>query len=83
MMKRTKQKLALDQLAVYQIKVPGELDESLTDWVSGMTLKVGPDDDGLPFTTLVVSVNQVALQGLLQRLYSLGLPFSVICVDCS
>jgi hypothetical protein len=82
MTKRTKQKLTLDQPAVYQIKVPGELDESLIDWVSGMTLKVGLDDDGLPVTTLVVSVDQAALQGLLRRLYSLGLPLiSVICVD--
>jgi hypothetical protein len=82
MMKKAKQKLTLDQQAVYQIKVPGVLDERMRDWITGMTLTVRSDDDGLPITTLVVSVDQAALQGLLRHLYSLGLPLiSVIYVD--
>ena len=74
-MKVFHQKLNLDQPATYQIKVPGRLDENLSDWVEGMTITVEREDDGSPITTLTgVLVDQAALQGLLRRLYSLGLP---------
>jgi len=39
-----------------------------------MTITVGSDDDGLPISTLIGTVDQAALHGLLRRLYSLGLP---------
>jgi hypothetical protein len=82
MMKKIKQKLTLDRPATYQIKVPGHLNESWSEWVGGMTVTVGSDDDGLPVTTLTGTIDQAALQGLLRRLYSLGLPLiSVICVE--
>jgi hypothetical protein len=75
MMKEVKQKLTLDQPATYQIKVPGHLDESWSDWAGGMTITVESGDDGPPITTLTgVVADQAALQGLLRRLYSLGLP---------
>ena len=74
-MKEVKQKLTLDQPATYQIKVPGHLDESWSDWAGGMTITVENEDDGLLVTTLTgVVADQAALQGLLRRLYSLGLP---------
>jgi hypothetical protein len=83
MMKDTKQKLTLDRPATYQIKVPGHLDESWSDWNGEMTVSVEIDGDGLPVTTLTGKVDQAALQGLLRRLYSLGLPLiSVICIEC-
>jgi len=48
-----------------------------------MTVTVGSEVDGLPVTTLTCKVDQAALQGLLRRLYSLGLPLiSVIGVEC-
>ena len=49
-MKEVKQKLTLDQPATYQIKVPGHLDESWSDWVGGMmiTLESGDDDPRSP-----------------------------------
>jgi hypothetical protein len=82
MMKKVKQKLTLDRPATYQIKVPGHLDESGSDWVGGMTVTVESDRDGLPATTLTGTFDQAALQGLLRRLYSLGLPLiSVNCVE--
>ena len=82
MMKEAKEKLTLDQPATYQIKVPGHLDESWSDWVGGMTITVGSEGDGPPVTTLAGAVDQAALQGLLRRLYSLGLPLlSVNRVD--
>ncbi len=74
-MKDTQQKLNLDQPATYLIKVPGRLDENLSDWVEGMTITVEREDGGPAITTLTaVLVDQAALQGLLRQLYALGLP---------
>ncbi len=82
-MRKRKQKLTLYRPATYQIKVPGHIDESWSDWVGGMTITVESEDDGSPITTLTGTVDQAALQGLLRRLYSLGLPLiSVNCVEC-
>ena len=83
MMKKIKQKLTLDRPATYHIQVPGHLDESWSEWVGRMTITAEIDDDGRPVTTLTGTVDQAALQGLLRRLYSLGLPLiSVNCVEC-
>ena len=77
-----KQKLTLDRPATYQIKVPVELDQSWSDWVGSMTITVEIDEDGRPVTTLEGTLDQAALQGLLRRLYSLGIPLmSVTCMD--
>ena len=82
-MKEIKQKLTLDRPAVYQIKVPGELDESWSDWDGKMTVTVESAGEGPPVTTLTGTVDQAALQSVLRRLYSLGLPLiSAICVEC-
>ncbi len=84
MVKEVRQKLTLDQPATYQIKVPGHLDESWSDWAGGMTITVESGDDGPPVTSLTgVVADQAALQSLLRRLYSLGLPLiSVNCIAC-
>ena len=83
MMEETEIRLTLDRPATYQIKVPGHLDESWLDWVGGMTITTESAGSGPPITTLTGTVDQAALQGLLRRLYSLGLPLiSVICIDC-
>lgn len=82
MMKKNEQNLSLDRPATYQIKVPGEVDQWWSDWYGGMKITVGSDGNGLPVTTLTSRVDQAALQSLLRRLYSLGLPLiSVNCVD--
>jgi hypothetical protein len=81
-MKAIRQKLTLHRPAVYEIKVPGELDESWSDWAGGMTIAVESESEGPPVTTLTGIVDQAALHSLLRRLYSLGLPLiSVTCVD--
>jgi hypothetical protein len=83
-MKKTKQKLTLDRPATYQIKVPGQLNKRWSNWSGVMTGSVESDDDGLPVTILTGTIDQAALQGLLRRLYSLGLPLiSVKCLDYS
>jgi hypothetical protein len=82
-MKKDKQKLTLDRPVTYQIKIPGVLDEKWLDWNGGMVITVESDRNGDPITTLTITVDQAALQGLLRYLYSLGLPLiSVICIDC-
>ena len=81
-MKAIRQKLTLHRPAVYEIKVPGELDESWSDWAGGMTIAVKSEGEGPPVTILTGIVDQAALLSLLRRLYSLGLPLiSVTCVD--
>jgi hypothetical protein len=81
-MKEADNKLTLDKPVTYEIKVPGRLDDSWSDWVEGMTITVERGGDGPTITTLTgVVADQAALQGLLSRLYSLGLPLiSVKCI---
>ena len=82
-MKRVKHRPTLDRPATYQIKVPGHLDESWSEWAGQMAISVESEGDGPPVTTLTGVVDQAALHGLLRRLYSLGLPLiSVNCVPC-
>ena len=73
-MNKDKCKLTLHQPETYHIKVPGVLDESWADWVDGMTVTTEGGSDAQPVTTLISTVDQAALQGLLRRLYALGLP---------
>ncbi len=74
-MKVCHQKLNLDRPGTYQIKVPGRLDERLTDWVEGMTVTIETEGNGSSITTLTGTIaDQAALQGILRRLYSLGIP---------
>ncbi len=84
MMKKNIKMLSLYQPATYQIKVPGHLGESWSDWAENMKITLENYDDGLPITILTATIDQAALLGLLRRLYSLGLPLiSVDYVECS
>ena len=80
MVQEIKKKLDLSQPVTYQIKVPGHLDECWSDWAEDMTISVDTDKDGVLTTTLTCTVDQATLQGLLRRLYSLGIP--LISVNC-
>ncbi|NOR83865.1 MAG: hypothetical protein GQ526_10285 [Ardenticatenales bacterium] len=80
-MKKDRQKLTLDRPATYQIKVPGHLDESWSEWAGMVTISAESEGGGPPVTTLTGTLDQAALQGLLRRLYSLGLP--LISVNCT
>ena len=83
MMKEFKHKLTLDRPETYEIRVPGHLDANWAEWGGGMTITVASEESGSPVTVLTGTIDQAALQGLLRRLYSLGLPLiSVICVEC-
>ena len=70
----------LDRPARYEIKVPGRLEEHWSEWLEGMTVKVESRDRGPTITTLTGEVpDQAALQGLINRLYTMGL--SLISVN--
>ena len=74
---------SLHKPATYQVRVPGHLDESWSDWTGGLVIRCECKEDGSPITTLTGSLDQAALQGLLRRLYAQGLPLeSVICLGC-
>ena len=72
-MNKIRHKLSLYP-ATYQIKVPGHLDANWTEWSDRMTITADCQPDGQPVTTLTGTIDQAALQGLLRRLYALGLP---------
>jgi len=70
----------LDRPAVYEIRVPGELDESWADWFGKVSLTVESEGEGPPVTTLTGTVDQAALHSLLGRVYALGLPLISVTV---
>ena len=74
MMNEIKRKLTLGRPATYQIKVPGRLDDSWQEWDERLTVTIENEDDHPPVTVLTGTVDQAALQGLLRKLYSQGLP---------
>lgn len=59
-----------DDAAIYHIRVQGQLDESWSDWLGGLTITPQPDG-----TTLLSGsiIDQAALHGILDRLYGLNL----------
>jgi hypothetical protein len=68
-MEQFNQEPGLDQAAVYQIKVQGKLDESWSDWFSGMTITFG---SGITKLTGPVA-DQSALRGILSKIWDLNL----------
>ncbi|MBI9046159.1 MAG: hypothetical protein JEZ06_16825 [Anaerolineaceae bacterium] len=81
-MKNKIQKLSLAHPAVYHIKVPGEPDQAWAEWSEDISIHVERNTGNHPITTLIGTFDQAALQGLLRRLYSQGVPLiSVNCVD--
>ena len=66
----TSKRLRLDQMAVYEIQVQGELGDDWTIWFDAMSIAV---ERGT--TTLTGSVaDQAALHGILIKIRDLGLP---------
>ena len=69
------QKLTLGCPTTYQIEVQGFLDDNRSEWFDGMSIVAQVDKKGTSITTLTgLVVDQAALQGLLRKLYTLGLP---------
>ena len=64
-----------DKPNFYRIAVQGRLDESWSDWLSGMDIAVQENDDDFDITTVTGEVvDQAALHGILNRIRDLNLP---------
>jgi hypothetical protein len=67
--------LTLHTAAVYQIGVQGFLDESWSDRMNGVKIRVQNLPDEAPVTVLTGQfVDQAALAGVLNTLYDMGFP---------
>ena len=75
-MKRDKP--TLDRPTTYQIQVPGELEESWSDWIQGMTITVESEGEGPPVTTLTGTIDRAALHGLLKKVRNLEMPLLAV-----
>ena len=84
-MTNTRRKLTLDCPATYQIEVQGYLEEHWSDWFDGMAIVAQVNAEGTHVSRLSGTVvDQAALQGMLRKLYDLGLPLlSVNCIEWS
>lgn len=61
--------------SVYEVRVQGRIDSQWSKWFDDMTVCTAEIDEALVYTTISGAVaDQAALLGLLQKLYSLGLP---------
>lgn len=72
-MEQHSQRIALDEPAVYQIQVQGVISQHWLNYFDEMEIWV-EGEDGTAITTLFGRiVDQAALQGMLQKIYTLGL----------
>lgn len=59
---------------IYRIEVQGRLDERWSEWLDGMEVAYACASDGLSITTLTGPVvDQVALRGILSKIWDLNL----------
>ncbi|MGZ9234360.1 MAG: hypothetical protein ACXW4E_02445 [Anaerolineales bacterium] len=72
-MEQRHQRISLDEPAIYEIQVQGMISEHWLGHFDEMGISV-EGEDGTAITTLVGKVvDQAALQGMLQKFYTLGL----------
>jgi hypothetical protein len=72
-MEQHSQRIALDEPAVYDIQVQGMISQHWLGYFDEMVISV-EGEDGTALTTLAGEVvDQAALQGMLQKIYTLGL----------
>jgi hypothetical protein len=66
----------MDQPAVYKIQVLGGLDDHWNCYFDDLQIQIVPADGEVDVTTILTGrmIDQTALQGTLQKLYSLSLP---------
>jgi hypothetical protein len=70
----------IDERVLYQIKVQGKLDDRWSDWFNGLTVAV--ESENPPVTTLIGSIDQAALRGILTKIWDLNLTLiSVVPVE--
>ena len=67
------QRIALDEPAVHQVQLQGVISQHWLNYFDDMNISV-EGEDGTAITTLTGQiVDQAALQGMLQKIYTLGL----------
>jgi hypothetical protein len=72
-MKASRQRIQLDQPGFYKIQVQGLISEHYLAYLGEMEVTVEGEDGGAITTLFGEILDQAELQGLLQKLYSLGL----------
>jgi len=77
-------KMTLDQPGRYRIRVQGRLDDRWAGYFEEMTITHLTDSDAHPVTELTGElIDQAAVQGVLQKLYNLGLPLISVEYLCN
>ena len=77
----TGNRLAIDSGATYEIRIQGYLDESWSNRMSGVAIRLYSQPDETPVTVLTgYFQDQAALAGALSLLYDLGFP--LLLVEC-
>ena len=75
--------LALEQPALYQVCLQGQLQADWADWLQSAAVEIRPAEGDYPAVTTLAGIvaDQPALFGLLARVRDLGLPLlSVTCL---
>ena len=73
-MNKIKHRFSLDRPITYEITVWEHIDKNWLDWADELVIVVSHRDDGQHTTSLICTVDQAALHGILRRIYSLGIP---------
>lgn len=74
-MNDSRRQLRSDATRYYEVRVQGRIGSQWSKWFDDMTVHTNEIDETSMFTTISGAVvDQAALLGLLQKLYSLGLP---------
>lgn len=77
----TNKGLTLDSKAAYRIRIQGYLDDSWSDRMGGVAIRVQSRPRETPVTVLTGEFqDQAALAGVLNTLYDLGMP--LLSVEC-
>jgi hypothetical protein len=61
---------------IYLIRVKGHLDDDWADWFDGLVIANQPNGETV-LSALIADL--AALQGLLNRIFNLGLPLLAVC----
>jgi hypothetical protein len=76
---REQKHIRLDQPAIYQIEVQGQLDPQWSAHFGGMDISIDQDDSGLVVTRLYGKLaDQASLHGMLCHIRDLGLPLLAV-----
>lgn len=74
-----RQRINMYDLAVFRIRIQGELAESWSGYFDVQSMAVDRDEDGFSATTVTTGpVDQAALLGMINHLNCLGLPLKLV-----